>query len=320
MRERGLSIRSTILVPVIGLLASALLLAGCGSQAKPKGPITFKDDNGTTVTLKRPAHRIIALGPSDAEIVLALGLKRDLAGADADSFTYLPAPYRLEMKGVRNVGNAVTTPNLEAIAALRPDLVLAIYDAPYVSKLRSLGLKVAVLDPATVAQIEADIEKVGLATGDVGGAHALVRSMRTKIAAISRAAAATGKRPRVFVELDPTLYTVGPGSFIDALVTLAHGTNIVDALSHEAYPQVSSEQVITADPNVIVLQDQGFGGSAKIDETRPGWNTIAAIRDGEIVSSVSPDLLSNPGPAVVKGLWELAQAIHPGLHLPPKDQ
>jgi len=302
-------------------LAVIFLLVGCGSgAAKASGSLSFKDDSGTVIKLKGPVHRIVSLGPSDTEIVLALGLLKDLVGADKDSFLYLPSPYDHELRGVADVGSSVTSVNIEKIEALKPGLVLAVYNAPYVSKLRSLGFHVAVLDPATIAQIETDVQTVGEAAGDARGARRLVVSMKAKIQAIAKAAAATKSRPKVFVELDPTLYTAGPGSFIDALVTLAHGQNVADGMAKTAYPQVSSEQVIAADPDVIILQDQAFGGSPENVRARPGWASIQAVKRGRIVVSVNPDLLSNPGPAVVRGLWELAEAIHPGLHLPRKDR
>lgn len=305
MRERGL------LAGVLTVLLS-LVLVGCSQSRAATGPITFKDDAGRTVTLAKPAVRIVTLGPSDTETVLALHLKKDLVGADADSFTYLPQSYRAELKGVPDVGPSVENVDVEKIAARHPSLVLAAYNAPYVQKLTSLGIKVAILDPTSIAGILKDISRVGQATGDSQGAAAVNARLKDEIQAVKKAVA--GKpRPSVFVELDPTLYTVGPGSFMDGLIAVAGGQNAMDGSVKTAYPQVSSEAVIAADPDVIVLQDQGFGGSAAADAARPGWSDITAVKDHRIVSSVSPDLFSNPGPAVGEGLLELARALHPGL-------
>ncbi len=300
-------------------MALVVVLAGCGAAPKPVSTaVQFKDDSGHVIRLKAPASRIVALGPSDTEIVLALGLKKDLVGADAASFQYLPSRYLAEMKGVRNVGNAVTTPNLEAIKALHPSLVLVVYSAPYDAKIEALGIPVAVLDPTSVAGIMRDIMDVGTASGDSGAAAQLVAKLNAEIKAIAAAAQAAGPAVSTFVELNPppTLYTVGPGSYIDQLITLAGGINVVDKIATSAYPEVSSEQVIAADPQVIILQDQGFGGSAQAVSARPGWSAITAVKDGRIVSSVNPNLLSNPGPSVVEGLLELAEALHPGLRVP----
>ncbi len=308
---------SSFLVPLV--LVSVLALAGCGAAAKPVSTaVQFKDDAGSVITLKAPVTRIVTLGPSDTEIVLALGLKKDLVGADAASFQYLPASYEAQLKGVQNVGNALTTPNLEAIRSAHPGLVLVVYGAPYVAKIKALGIPVAVLDPTTVAQIMGDIKDVGLATGNAAAATSLTAKIGSQINAIAKAAKAAGPAVSTFVELNPppTLYTVGPGSYIDQLVSLAGGVNVVDKISHSAYPEVSSEQVIAADPQVIILQDQGFGGSVQGVTSRPGWSAISAVKNGRIVSSVDPNLLSNPGPSVVEGLLELAQALHPGLTVP----
>ncbi|MHB1980125.1 MAG: ABC transporter substrate-binding protein [Sulfobacillus sp.] len=314
MKARGWSLA---LVPLV--LVSVLALAGCGAAAKPVSTaVQFKDDAGAVIKLKAPVTRIVALGPSDTEIVLALGLKKDLVGADAASFQYLPAPYLSQLKGIKDVGNALTTPNLEAIRAAHPGLVLVVYGAPYVAKIKALGIPVAVLDPTSVAGIIADIKDVGLATGDTAGAAALAAKLTSQINAIVQAARASGPAVSTFVELNPppTLYTVGPGSYIDQLVSLAGGVNVVDKISSSAYPEVSSEQVIAADPQVIILQDQGFGGTVAGVAARPGWSAIAAVKSQRIVSSVNPNLLSNPGPSVVQGLLQLAQALHPGLHVP----
>ncbi|MHB1842004.1 MAG: ABC transporter substrate-binding protein [Sulfobacillus sp.] len=314
MKARGWSLA---LVPLV--LVSVLALAGCGAVAKPVSTaVQFKDDAGAVIKLTAPVTRIVALGPSDTEIVLALGLKKDLVGADAASFQYLPAPYLSQLKGIKDVGNALTTPNLEAIRAAHPGLVLVVYGAPYVAKIKALGIPVAVLDPTSVAGIIADIKDVGLATGDTAGAAALAAKLTSQINAIVQAARASGPAVSTFVELNPppTLYTVGPGSYIDQLVSLAGGVNVVDKISSSAYPEVSSEQVIAADPQVIILQDQGFGGTVAGVAARPGWSAIAAVKSQRIVSSVNPNLLSNPGPSVVQGLLQLAQALHPGLHVP----
>lgn len=300
---------------VVPMLAVLVLTVACGATKAPSGPISFQDDAGHKVTLKKPALRIVSLGPSDTETVLALGLRKDLVAADRDSFLYLPKPYRGELSGVQNVGDSVAQAEIEKIVSLHPSLVLAAYNAPYVAKLTSLGLTVAVLDPTSIAGIFRDVTLLGKATGDETAATRVDANLRKEIAAVRRAVA--GKpRPTVFVELDPTLYTVGPGSFIDSLIKAAGGINVVDGVVTTAYPQVSPEVVIKGNPDVIILQDQGFGGSPATVAARPGWSAITAVKEGRIVTSVNPDLLSNPGPAVGEGLLELARALHPGLQVP----
>jgi len=309
MRGRGFF---PLVVPMLAILA---LTVACGATKAPSGPISFKDDAGHQVTLKKPALRIISLGPSDTETVLALGLRKDLVAADRDSFLYLPDPYRRDLSGVQNVGDSVAQAEIERIVSLHPSLVLAAYNAPYVAKLTSLGLNVAVLDPTSIAGILRDVTLVGRATGDEAAAVRVDANLRRQIAAVRRAVAGQ-PRPTVFVELDPTLYTVGPGSFIDSLIKAAGGVNVVDGVVTTAYPQVSSEVVLKGNPDVIILQDQGFGGTPAAVAARPGWSAITAVKEGRIVTSVNPDLLSNPGPAVGEGLLELARALHPGLEVP----
>lgn len=309
MKGRGLPF-------VAGLLLLTLGVAGCSLQstaAPVSGPVHFTDDLGTVVSLKAPVTRIVSLGPSNTEILLAMGLKSDLVGADDGSFKYLPAKYKGQIKGLKDVGDATSTPNLEAIRALHPGLVLAIWDSPYVKKIRSLGIPVAVLDPTTMAGIEKDIQDMGVATGDPQAAKSLLGTMTKEITAIVAAAKKAGPAPTVFVELDPTLYTAGHGSLVDDLVRLANGKNVGDQMASTPYPQVTSEQVVAANPQVIVLLDGAYGGTPAAVSARPGWDLIAAVKNHRVVTSVDASLLSQPGPDIVTGLLELAQALHPGM-------
>ena len=115
--------------------------------------------------------------------------------------------------------------------------------------------------------------------------------------------------PRIFFEIDPKLYTAGPGTFIHDLIHRAGGTNIAaDATTR--YPQLSSETVVLKDPEVIVLADDVAGQSPETVKARPGWREVSAVRTGRIVS-IHPDLTNRPGPRLVDGLEALAKALHP---------
>jgi len=295
--------------------AGSLLIAGCGQAPPVAGPIHLTDDMGKQLTLKAPVTRIVSLGPSNTQILLSLGLRRDIVGIDDESVQYDPEPYSREAKGLTVVGDSYTGLNVEKIAALHPQLVLAMQGVKNISEIEALHLKVATLDPSSVEGIYRDIAFVGQATGTSGKAASLVASMKARLQAISHAVRNLG-RPTVFVELDPTqYYTAGPGSFLDGLLKIAGGRNIADTVTHQQYPALSSETIIAQDPQVIVLLDTPYA-SAKSVAARPGWSTIAAVREGRVVQNIDPNLLSEPAPAVVLGVQELAKDLHPGHKIP----
>jgi iron complex transport system substrate-binding protein len=304
---------------LVGLLtltcAGALLAAGCGQAPAATGPIHLTDDMGRQLTLKAPVTRIVSLGPSNTQILLALGLRKDIVGIDDESIQYDPEPYSREAKGLTVVGDSYTGLNVEKIAALHPQLVLAMQGVKNISEVEALHLKVATLDPGSVQGIYKDIAFVGRATGRSGKAAALVASMKSRLQAIAKAVRKLSQ-PKVFVELDPTqYYTAGPGSFLDGLIKMAGGANIADKVTTQQYPALSSETIIAQDPQVIVLLDTP-SASAKTVAARPGWSEISAVRHGRVVQNIDPNLLADPAPALVQGVKELAQDLHPGHRIP----
>ncbi|MCL5947336.1 MAG: helical backbone metal receptor, partial [Chloroflexi bacterium] len=206
-------------------------------------PITVKDDAGVAVTIaKRPA-RIVSLSPSATEIIYAVGAGPDLvAGTQYDN--YPPqAKKTAVIKGLQ--------PTLEAIVAYNPDLVIAdsVNSLSTVDHLRSLKIPVLFLNAHTLTDVYHDITVVGEAVGDSPQALAVVQHMRGEERQIEAKMATARTHPRVFVEIDATdpakIYTAGPGSFIDSLVTLAGGVNVAHN-AKTAYPQYDLEALLAA--------------------------------------------------------------------------
>ncbi|MDA8343998.1 MAG: ABC transporter substrate-binding protein [Thermaerobacter sp.] len=298
------------------LLAVALLAAGCGPTAAATGPIHLKDDVGHAITLKRPAVRIISLGPSNTETLLSLGLRKDIVGIDDESVQYVPPPYAKAVKGLTVVGDSYSGLNVEKITALHPQLILAIPGVADLKELQALGIPIATMEPGSLAGIERDISFIADAAGVPAQGAKAVAAMKRKVSAVAAAVAKVQGRPSVYVELDPTqYYSAGPGSFLDALVKIAGGRNIADSIAKTPYPQLSSESIITQSPQVVVLLDTPAATAATV-RSRPGWSGIRAVRDGRIYTNINPDLLSQPAPAIVQGLTLLAQDLHPGLRIP----
>ena len=273
--------------------------------------ITLTDSLSRTVTLAGPAQHVVSLAPSNTEILYALGAGAVVAGRD-DFSDYPP-----QVTQVPSIGSESPHVNAEAIVALHPDLVLAagITSPDDVAALAKLGLTVyATSNAGNMDDIYKDILAVGKLVGAADKANALVNSMRARIAAVQSKAATVTAHPIVFYELDATdpakPWTAGPGSFVDQLITLAGGTNAGN-IAKDAYVQLSLEQLVTENPDIIVLGSATFGGQTPaLVAARPGWQNIKAVKN-HAVYTFDDNLISRPGPRVVDGLEKLAALIHP---------
>ena len=196
---------------------------------------------------------------------------------------------------------------------MEPDLVLAdTIHKEVVPELERQGLTVAVLLPGSVEEVLRYIETLGEITGQTKEAEALVADMQERIDAVEQRVKAASEKPRVFYELDETLFTVGPGSFVDDVIARAGGANIA-ADAGTPWPQLTLEALVAKDPQVILLPDAAAGQTPEVVKARPGWGNLTAVKEGRLIA-VDADRCSRPGPRVVEGLEELARAIHPELY------
>jgi iron complex transport system substrate-binding protein len=292
------------------LIFVLLLLAMLGAitppaQARPAGAsITVVDDHHTTITLSAAPRRIISLAPNVTEILFALGLGSRVVGVGSPN-NYPAAAAKLP------IVYSYSGVSLEKIIALKPDLVVsaAVVPQSVVVKLRGLHLKVLVTDPHSLSGILSDIRLVGAAAGVPAVAATDVAKLQSRINNVAAALKSISSRPSVYYELDKTLYTVGHGSFMDSLITLAGGVNIAAKVANP-YPQLSAEKVLTADPQYIILGDAAYGITAAQVGARPGWSAIAAVKLHHVFG-FNDDLASRPGPRIVDGLEKLAHILHP---------
>jgi iron complex transport system substrate-binding protein len=276
-------------------------------------PITLTDGLGRAVTLAAPAQRIVSLAPSNTEILFAIGAGDRLVARDDYS------DYPAEAKNVPSIGSLYPNVNAEAVVALKPDLVLAagITSPDDVKALAALGLTVyATKTAADLNDIFHDIQAVGQLTGRAAQAEKLVTALQARVKAVTDKLSSATQKPVVFYEIDATEpskpWTPGPGSFIDQLITLAGGTNAGSAGSSD-YFQISLEQLVTQNPDLIVLGSATFGGQTpELVAQRAGWQTIKAVKNGAVYT-FDDNLVSRPGPRVVDGLEALAKLIHPEL-------
>jgi len=293
--------------------ALAVLLGGCVCPAQApatgvptSGPISVEDGVGNVITLESEVQRIISLAPNHTEILYALGLGDRVVGVTE----YCNYPPEAAVKP--KVGDFITI-DLEQVVGLEPDLVLAttMHMAETVPALQERGIVVFVLDPQSVVAVLESIQKIGQLTGREDEAEALVADMQARIAAVQEKVQGA-PRPKVFWELGPELFTAGPGSFVNDLITLAGGENVA-ADADSPWPQLSVEAIILKDPDVIVLADHNYGQTVEMVKERPGWEDIRAVREGNVIEIADDDIVSRPGPRLVEGLEFLARAFHPDL-------
>jgi iron complex transport system substrate-binding protein len=267
---------------------------------------TIADMLGRPVTVPDGPLRVVSLAPSLTEIVFALGRGDWLAGV-TDFCDYPP-----EARSRPKIGGSMT-PDLERVVSLRPDLVLATDTGnprEALAQLARLRIPVFAVKPEGYAGILASAEAVGRALRAEREAVALVRDIRDRVAAISRAVAHR-VRPRVLylVWTDP-LIAAGPATYIHDLMEMAGGENVVRERS-VPYPRLSWEEVVGAAPEVILVASHRDGPDGpSIGEVWRGWQSVPAVRSGRIIA-VPGDTIHRPGPRVVEGVERLARAIHP---------
>ena len=271
---------------------------------EPSFPITVEDEVGNTITMEAKPTRIVSLAPSHTETLFALGLGDAVVGV-TEYCNYPP-----EASERTQVGS-FTTIDLELVVSLEPDLVLAttMHTADIVPALQEHGLAVFVIDPQSISSVLEAILAIGEVTGQVDEAQALVAEMEARIDAV-RAAIGDSPTPTVFWELGPDLFSAGPGSFVNDLILLAGGENVA-ADADSPWPQLTIEQILLKNPDVVVLADHNYGETAELVAERPGWSDLRAVQDGNIVEITNEDIVSRPGPRLVDGLEFLARAFHP---------
>ncbi|AUW95049.1 hypothetical protein BXT84_14705 [Sulfobacillus thermotolerans] len=302
------------------LALGSTLIAGCGTTPSAAAPnhvshsIRIVDDTGRTVTLPKPATRIVTIDPSNTEIALDLGLKSDIVGTDSSTFQYAPAPWASELKGLHDIGSSYPGVSVEQIVATKPDLVLAMPGIKGLSALSRFHIPVLILSPESIAGVYHDIEIVGQATGRVHQASAIVAHLKSQLTTLEDLVKKnTHHTPRVFLDLGQ-LYTAGPNSYLNSLLTMAGSQNVAASFSHTAYPQVTPEQVVKADPQIIIF-DPADGSTQVIDQL-PGFSQLAAVKNHKVLAIPQDSYVDEPSPAVAMGLVELIQLIHPHLAIP----
>jgi iron complex transport system substrate-binding protein len=272
--------------------------------------INLTDGLGRKLSLPAPAKKVVSMAPSNTEILYAIGAGGQMIGRDDLS------DYPTEVKKLPSVGGSMGKYSYEQIAALQPDLVLAssLNTPDQVKAIQDLKINVYYLaNPTDLSGMYANLETVGTLTGHLADAQKLVTSLQARQKAVVDALASIKDHPKVFYELDASdpakPYTVGANTFIDILIKMAGGTNIGAALKGD-YPQISQEELLTQNPDIILLGDAAYGASPDQVAAHPGWDKINAVTNHKVFG-FDDNTVSRPGPRMIDGLETLAKLLHP---------
>ncbi len=266
--------------------------------------IQVMDDEGRLLRLPRPAERIVSLVPAVTEIVFALGAGDRLVGRTR--YGTHPAA----AQEIPNVGEGVR-PSLELVLARNPDLVV-LFAGPdnqgVAESLRRAGVPALPIRNNSLQDLRRNLNRLGAVTGCVEQARGLERWIAEGLRSVSDTTRRLVRRS-VYYEtwVDPPI-TVGAGSYLDSLITLAGGRNVFGDLA-AASPQVSLEAIAVRDPD-LVLVSVAAGQPSADPQRRVGWTAVPAVAEGRI-RVLDSDLLGRLGPRVVAAAISLARAIHP---------
>ncbi|EYT62689.1 ABC transporter substrate-binding protein [Dietzia sp. UCD-THP] len=276
------------------LTVVALVASACsGADDNDAGPTTTGPGGGEP-------DAIVSLSPTTTEMLYAVGAGDRVVAVDERSDFPADAPVT-DLSGY--------TPNLEAILGYQPDLVVATDDiGDIVAGLERSGVEVLLLPAArTLDDTFTQIEQVGAATGTVGEAAELVSRMRGEIDEIVASLPERETPLTYFHELDDTYYTVTDDTYIGEVYSLLGLTSI--ATGDDAYPQLSEELILEADPDLVMLADgQCCGITPEVVAERPGWSELGAVRQGRVFV-LDEDLASRWGPRVVDFMREVAGIV-----------
>jgi iron complex transport system substrate-binding protein len=298
-------LRSSLAVAGIALATFVLLgsAASAGRTAPKAFPVTIVTASGKVTVTKKP-RRIVSLSPTATESLFAIHAGPQVVAVD-DQSDYPKTVPKTTLSGF--------TPNVEAIAAYRPDLVVAAYDPKGLSTaLRKLGITVVVQGAvSTFKGAYQQIRQLGLITGHEPDSARVIAGMRLRINGIIRSSRAKANGLSVYHELTPDLYSASTKSFVGKVYEALGLRNIADAADSAGtgYPQLSAEYIVSESPDLIVLADGVCCGQRPSTvAARPGWDRVNAVRTGSIVR-IDDSIASRWGPRLVNFFRAMSSAI-----------
>ena len=274
----------------------------------PAFPVTVTDDEGTAVTIPSEPQKIVSLTPATTETLFALGVGSRVVGKVEDVAGFPPEagsiPVVATFSGV----------DVEKIVSLGADLVVSggagLTLGPAVEQLRRANIPVVVSYPTTIDQAIAGFRTIGQAVGAADAGNKLADDTKAKLDELAASVANVTHKPRLFYEIDNTngIFTPPADSIYGEMFKLAGA----DPISGDANYSISLENLVAADPEVILLGDAAYGVKAEDVAKRPGWGDMTAVKQGNIFP-IDDIIVTRPGPRLVDGLQALIQAIQPEL-------
>jgi iron complex transport system substrate-binding protein len=275
-------------------ITALLVLLACGVA----GAVQVTDDRGVVVHLSKPPQRIVSLLPSLTESVCGLGQCSRLVGVDRYS------DYPESVRALPKLGGGLD-PNIEAVVALAPDVVLMAASSRAVARLESLGLKVVTLEPRSYAGVHRVLEQIA-ALLEVPDAPRVWREIEAGVDAAAQSVPPAAKQMRVYFEAGRGPYAASESSFIgETLARLGVKSIVPGELG--PFPRINPEFVVRMDPDLIMISQAEGPGL----ELRPGWPDLRAIREHRVClfSPADSQLIVRPGPRMAQAARLMAQCI-----------
>lgn len=256
------------------------------------------DDLGYRIKLPEKVTRAVSLAPNLTEIIFAVGAGDKLVGVT--DFCNFPE----EANKIKKIGDTLK-PNIENIIALKPQVVMvstASQLETFSKTLEQQGIMVFVTNPNSLDGIYQSIEKVGQIFGTKDKANEVVSSLKKRVADVEEKTKNYDK-PKVFVQIDKALYTIGKDSYMTDLVAKAGGVSVTKNLD-TAYPKLSKETALALNPDVIILSE-----SPGNEEPNEVFKNSPAVKNGKVFK-INADILSRPAPRIIDGLEQMAEKLH----------
>ena len=304
---------------LVVLLAAVMVLslAACGggssdggsdSGTETESAVPTEDREGNPISIPENVERIVSLAPATTQILESVGKMDQIVGIDTQT------PYYVE--GVDSIPQFdMMEPDIEAIAALEPDIVFTsgmsyIEGDPY-SALVDLGICVIVIPSSSSLEgIKEDIIFTAACVGETDKAQAIVDEMQAELDEIAAIGETITEKKTVAFEISalPYIYSTGKGTFIDEMITLIGAENVYG--DQESWIPVAEEDAVAADPDVILTSVNYLPDAVGEILSRPGWEEVKAVKNGEVYY-IDNATSSLPNQYVVQALLEMAKSVYP---------
>ena len=307
-----MKIKPIIKILALTLTAVILLFAAvsCGDSEPSHSFDLTKDREGNAISLPETIEKIISIGPSNTEVLAALGFADKIIAADAWS------------ENVPGITAAVASlPSMaeidnEFIIDLQPDIIIVTGMSKAggnnpLQVVENTGICVIIIPSSTTIEgIKEDIRYIAAVLGAVSKGEEIVTAMEKDIADIKAVGDTVTEKKTVYFEVSaaPWMYSFGSGTFLNEMIELVGAVNIL--ASEESWLSVADEQILNADPDVILTSVNYLDDAIGEIKSRDGWGAVTAVQN-EAVYYIDTDSSNRPSHNIVKALKEMASAVYP---------